>query len=115
MFVPPDKTTNSQGDTMFSGFRTTALAALVAGLASSPARAEIILDVSATMIPLVISVPILACSPTCTLGGDIVINNSAGATNSVISEAIGISEVLSLTNLTINDAANNQLFLLFSP
>jgi hypothetical protein len=100
---------------MFSGFR--ALAAIVAGLAlSSPARAGIItLDVSATMIPLVISGPMLACSPTCTLGGDIVINNSAGATNPVTSEAVGVSEVLSLTNLTINDAANNQLFLLFSP
>ena len=56
----------------------TAFAAL--GLAASgvPAHADIItLDVSATFIAGVKG----ACSPTCTLGGDIVIDNSSGAAN----------------------------------
>ena len=115
---------------MFSAFRNTTLAAIVAGLAlSSPARAGIItLDVSGTM-----SVAAgfgVACSPTCTLGGDIVIDNSPGATNPIISEAVtakgfsptvgpftvngGISGISGGVDLSIFDAAHDQLSLLFA-
>jgi hypothetical protein len=117
---------------MFSTFRNTALAAVVAGLAlGSPASAGIItLDVSAAMSPIIPGIG-FDCSPTCVLGGDIVIDNSAGATNPIISEAVtakgfspavgpftvngGISAGgVGLTELKINDAANNQLFLVFA-
>jgi hypothetical protein len=117
---------------MFSAFRNVVPVAIAAGLAfSSPARAGIItLDVSATMFP-VIPLTGFDCSPTCTLGGDIVIDNSPGATNPIISEAVtakgfsptvgpftvngGVSVSFSgLTSLLINDAANNGLSLLFA-
>jgi hypothetical protein len=115
--------------TMFSGFRTTALAALVAELAlSSPARAGIItLDVSATMTPVALLGG--ACSPTCTLGGDIVINNSPPAPGTILSEHVtakgfsptvgpftvngGISGITGGVDLSIFDAVSNQLSLLF--
>jgi hypothetical protein len=53
-----------------------ALAAAGLGLGGAPARADVItFDVSGTMTPTLNA----ACSPTCTLGGDIVFDNSAGA------------------------------------
>ena len=57
-----------------------AAALVAAGLAAAAARAGVItLDVSGTMSP---SMGPTACSPTCTLGGNIVIDNSTGAANS---------------------------------
>ena len=115
---------------MFSAFRNTTLAAIVAGLAlSSPARAGIItLDVSGTM-----SVAAgfgVACSPTCTLGGDIVIDNSLPAPGTILSEHVtatgflptvgpftvngGISGISGGVDLSISDAASNLLSLLFA-
>jgi hypothetical protein len=60
------------------------LAAAVLGLATITAHADVItLDVSASMLPVS---PGAACAPTgCTLGGDIVINNSSPAPGIVIS------------------------------
>ena len=115
---------------MFSAFRNTTLAAIVAGLAlSSPARAGIItLDVSGTM-----SVAAgfgVACSPTCTLGGNIVIDNSPPAPGTILSEHVtamgfspavgpftvngGISGISGGVDLSIFDAAHDQLSLLFA-
>lgn len=55
-----------------------AAALVAAGLAGAVARAGVItLDLSGTMSPM----PPGACSPTCTLGGNIVIDNSPGAAN----------------------------------
>jgi hypothetical protein len=57
-----------------------AMALTAAGLAAAGARADVItLDVSGTLTSSSIAA---ACSPTCTVGGDIVINNSSGAANS---------------------------------
>ena len=115
---------------MFSAFRNTTLAAIVAGLAlSSPARAGIItLDVSATMSPVAGLGG--ACSPTCTLGGDIVIDNSLPAPGTILSEHVtatgflptvgpftvngGISGISGGVDLSIFDAAHDQLSLLFA-
>ena len=116
---------------MFSAFRNTTLAAIVAGLAlSSPARAGIItLDVSGTMSPIA-GLGAGACSPTCTLGGDIVINNSPPAPGTILSEHVtatgfsptvgpftvngGISGISGGVDLSIFDAAHDQLSLLFA-
>ena len=113
---------------MFSAFRNTTLAAIVAGLAlSSPARAGVItLDVSGTMTP---AFPGFGCSPTCTLGGDIVIDNSLPAPGTILSEHVtatgflptvgpftvngGISGISGGVDLSIFDAVSNQLSLLF--
>jgi len=114
---------------MFSAFRNTTLAAIVAGLAlSSPARAGVItLDVSGTMTP---AFPGFGCSPTCTLGGDIVIDNSLPAPGTILSEHVtatgflptvgpftvngGISGISGGVDLSIFDAAHDQLSLLFA-
>ena len=114
---------------MFSAFRNTTLAAIVAGLAlSSPARAgAITLDVSGTMTP---AFPGFGCSPTCTLGGDIVIDNSLPAPGTILSEHVtatgflptvgpftvngGISGISGGVDLSIFDAAHDQLSLLFA-
>jgi hypothetical protein len=56
------------------------MALTAAGPAATKARADVItLDVSGTLTP---SSTGAACSPTCTFGGDIVIDNSSGAANS---------------------------------
>ena len=71
-----------------------------------------------------------ACSPTCTLGGTIVINNSPPAPGTIVSEDVtaagfspsvgpftqnfGILAVGGLTRLTIDDSAGGILALLFS-
>ena len=110
-----------------------AIAFAVAGLGAGmlPARAEIItLDVSATMFP----VPLRggSCSAAgCALSGDIVIDNSPGAANPIISAAVTMSgespgvgvfnsfpslsaAPAGLTDLTILDAASNSLDLIFA-
>jgi hypothetical protein len=107
-------------------------AALVAGgLAGAVARAGVItLDVSGTMSPN--SGFPGACSPTCTLGGDIVIDNSPGAANSGFVSAdvtasgfsptvgpftifVGVHGITNgLTSLNLEDSAADQLFLNFS-
>jgi hypothetical protein len=60
----------------------TAFAAMGLGASRVPARADVItLDVSATFQPGP-TPGVASCSPTCTIGGDIVIDNSFGAANS---------------------------------
>jgi hypothetical protein len=115
---------------MFATFRNIALAAVAAGLAlGSPASAGIItLDVSGTMSP--VAGFGVACSPTCTLGGDIVIDNSSPAPGTILSEHVtatgfsptvgpftvngGISGISGGVDLSIFDAASDQLSLLFA-
>ena len=104
-----------------------ALAAAGLGLGGAPARADVIIfDVSGTMTPTLNA----ACSPTCTLGGDIVFDNSAGAPHMGISADVtvtgfspstgpftgfaGIAAVSGLTRLTIDDASGDFVDLVFS-
>ena len=127
---------------MFSTFRNTTFAALrtgifaatfvAAGLAGGTARAGVItLDLSATAAPN--SQTGALCTPTCKLGGDIVIDNSPsppppGAIHSVdftatgfspsvagpftINPTIGIFSV-TFTSLSVADAAGDVLNLIF--
>jgi len=96
-------------------------------MSGGAARAGVItLDVSATMFPLS-----AVCSPTCTLGGDIMIDNSNGAANSgfvsadvtaagfvpsvgPFTEFFGIAASGSLTRLEMHDSASDVLIFLFS-
>ena len=89
----------------------------VAGLLAAPvlARADVItLDVSGTL-----SSPLAPCLPTCTLGGDIVINNSSGAANSgfvsadvTVASGVGPFTFTSLDALsTSNNLGNTDLML----
>src|SRR5215472_15084863 len=102
-----------------------ALAAAGLGQSGAPARASVTtFDVSGTMTPTLNA----ACSPTCTLGGDIVFDNSAGAPHMGISADItltgspsrtftgfaGISAVSGLTQLTIDNASGDFVDLVFS-
>jgi hypothetical protein len=104
-----------------------ALAAAGLGLSGAPARADVItFDVSGTMTPTLNA----ACFPTCTLGGDIVFDNSAGAPHMGISADVtvtgfspstgpftgfaGIAAVSGLTRLTIDDASGDFVDLFFS-
>ena len=104
-----------------------ALAAAGLGLGAAPARAGVItFDVSGSMTPALNA----ACSPTCTLGGNIVFDNSAGAPHMGISADItltgfspgtgpftgfaGITAVAGLTHLTIDDASGDFVELVFS-
>jgi hypothetical protein len=104
-----------------------AFAATGLGLSGAPARADVItFDVSGTMTPTLNA----ACSPTCTLGGDIQFDNSAGAPHMGISADVtltgfspntgpftgvaGIGAVSGLTQLTIDDASGDFVELFFS-
>jgi hypothetical protein len=105
-----------------------ALAAAGPGLSGGPARASVItFDVSGTMTPTLNA----ACSPTCTLGGDFVFDDSAGAPRMGIVSAdvtltefspttgpfigfAGIAAVSGLTRLTIDDASGDFVDLFFS-
>src|SRR5271166_4066218 len=95
-----------------------ALAAAGSGLNGAPARASLItFNVSGTVSPALNA----ACSPTCTLGGDFVFDNTPGAPRMGIVSAditatgfspstgpfdgfAGIAAVAGLTQLTIEDA-----------
>jgi len=106
--------------------RTAILAMALAAPGGVTVRADVIkLDVSATLVPLTGN-----CSPTCTLGGDIVIDNSSGAANNgFVSAEVTASEFSpsvgpfihfggimpsgGLTELTINDS-NSGLTLAFT-
>ena len=127
---------------MFSTFRNTTFAALrtgifaatfvAAGLAGGTARAGVItLDLSATAAPN--SQTGALCTPTCKLGGDIVIDNSPsppppGAIHSADFTATGFSPSVAgpftinptigifstaFTSLAISDAAGDVLNLIF--
>ena len=104
-----------------------ALAAAGQGLSGAPARAAVAtFGVSGTMTPTLNA----GCSPTCTLGGDIMFDNSAGAPHMGISADVtvtgfspstgpftgfaGISAVSGLTQLTIDDASGDFVDLVFS-
>ena len=104
-----------------------ALAAAGLGLSGAPARADVItFDVSGTMTPTLNA----ACSPTCTLGGDLVFDSSAGAPHMGISADVtvtgfspstgpftgfaGIAAVSGLTRLTLDDASGDFVDLFFS-
>jgi hypothetical protein len=104
-----------------------ALAAAGQGLSGAPARAAVTtFGVSGTMTPTLNA----ACSPTCTLGGDIMFDNSAGAPHMGISADVtvtgfspstgpftgfaGISAVSGFTRLTIDDASGDFVDLVFS-
>jgi len=52
------------------------LSLLIVAIYTPYAHADTILDVSGTLTP---TLGVAACSPSCTLGGDIVINNTTGA------------------------------------
>jgi hypothetical protein len=112
------------------GMLAIACAAIGVGAGAPSARAGVItLDVSGTLIPTSGGA---ACSPTCTIGGDIVINNSPGAPNggfvSADVTAAGFSPSVGpftqdngifapgggLTELSIEDAGGTFLGLLFS-
>ena len=104
-----------------------ALAAAGQGLSGAPARAAVTtFGVSGTMTPTLNA----ACSPTCTLGGDIMFDNSAGAPHMGISADVtvtgfspstgpftgfaGLFAVSGLTRLTIDDASGDFVDLVFS-
>ena len=104
-----------------------ALAAAGQGLSGAPARAAVTtFGVSGTMTPTLNA----ACSPTCTLGGDIMFDNSAGAPHMGISADVtvtgfspstgpftgfaGLFAVSGLTQLTIDDASGDFVDLVFS-
>ena len=97
------------------------------GLSGAPARAAVAtFGVSGTMTPTLNA----GCSPTCTLGGDIMFDNSAGAPHMGISADVtvtgfspstgpftgfaGISAISGLTQLTIDDASGDFVDLVFS-
>src|SRR5882724_4611846 len=104
--------------------RMAAFAMALAAAGGVSVRASVItLDLSATTRP---DSPNAACSPTCTLGGDIVINNSTGAIVSADVTATGFSPTVGpftinpvifvagfVANLTINDAAGDSLAITF--
>jgi hypothetical protein len=92
------------------------------------ARADVItLDVSASVSAFFGSA---ACSPACTLGGDIVINNSAPAPGAIVSEDVTMAgetpsvgpftttaafgQSIGLTLLVISDSAGDLLDLFFA-
>ena len=104
-----------------------ALTAAGLGLSEAPARASMVtFDVSGTMTPTLNA----TCSPTCTLGGDIVFDDSPGAPHKGISADItltgfspstgpfigfaGIGSVSGLTQLTLDDASGDFVQLVFS-
>lgn len=96
-------------------------------VSAGAARAAVItLDVSGTMTP---NSGLGACSPSCALGGDVVIDNTTGAVQSADITATGFSPALgpftnvdSITNtgfaneteMELDDTVNSQLFLFFT-
>jgi hypothetical protein len=105
-----------------------AFAATGLGAGGAPARADVItLDVSGAMLAIA---GFAACSPTCTLGGDIVIDNSVGApsqgfvsaevTANGFSPAVGPFDVFGsiivdggVTRLLITDSTMDDMELFF--
>lgn len=117
-----------QLELLHAGMLAIACAAIGLAAGTVPARAGVItLDVSGTMIPLG---SMAHCTPTCTLGGDIMINNSPPAPGMILSAAVtatgflpsvgpftehfGIFADGSLTLLHIQDAIFDNLDLVFS-
>ena len=106
--------------------RMAAFAMAFAAAGGVSVRASVItLDVSATTSPQFSAV---SCSPTCTLGGDIVIDNTVGTVQSANVTATGFSPVVGpftrnlgisnlstlLTSLTIGDAVEDSLTIAFA-
>ena len=101
------------------------LSLLIVAIYTPYAHADTILDVSGTLTP---TLGVAACSPSCTLGGDIVINNTTGAVISTdvtmsgespvagpFTQFVGISPVSGLTDLSIvSPGINSGLTLVFA-